>query len=100
LNNKEFAARRDVIVGIAGSCDFVVGSSVRHSADEECGGRQLGAFEVGRVLPAAKRRMIGPFIFFDHMGPVDLRKGLPRKLDGCASTSAYRPLNSDLFVRR
>jgi hypothetical protein len=25
--------------------------------------------------------MIGPFIFFDHMGPVDLRKGFPRKLD-------------------
>jgi len=34
--------------------------------------RRLGSFEVGRVLPAAKRRMIGPFIFFDHMGPVDL----------------------------
>jgi len=30
--------------------------------------RRLGSFEVGRVLPAAKRRMIGPFIFFDHMG--------------------------------
>jgi len=43
--------------------------------------RQLGSFEVGRVLPAAKRRMIGPFIFFDHMGPVDLPKGLPRNAD-------------------
>ncbi|HVH06424.1 MAG TPA: hypothetical protein VNE71_10545, partial [Myxococcota bacterium] len=32
----------------------------------------LGAFQVGRVLPAAKRRMVGPFIFFDHIGPVDL----------------------------
>jgi hypothetical protein len=29
--------------------------------------RRLGSFEVGRVLPAAKHRMIGPSIFFDHM---------------------------------
>ena len=43
--------------------------------------RRLGSFEVGRVLPAAKRRMIGPFIFFDHMGPVDLPKGLSRSAD-------------------
>ena len=43
--------------------------------------RSIGSFEVGRVLPAAKRRMIGPFIFFDHMGPVDLPKGLPRNAD-------------------
>jgi hypothetical protein len=31
--------------------------------------RDLGSFEVRRVLPAAARRMVGPFIFFDHMGP-------------------------------
>jgi redox-sensitive bicupin YhaK (pirin superfamily) len=43
--------------------------------------RSLGAFEVGRVLPAKKRRMIGPFIFFDHLGPVDLPKGLARSAD-------------------
>jgi redox-sensitive bicupin YhaK (pirin superfamily) len=43
--------------------------------------RSLGGFEVGRVLPQAKRRMIGPFVFFDHMGPVDLPKGLPRDVD-------------------
>jgi redox-sensitive bicupin YhaK (pirin superfamily) len=30
--------------------------------------RSIGAFEVGRVLPFAKRRMVGPFIFLDHMG--------------------------------
>jgi redox-sensitive bicupin YhaK (pirin superfamily) len=29
----------------------------------------LGGFEVGRVLPFAKRRSVGPFVFFDHMGP-------------------------------
>jgi redox-sensitive bicupin YhaK (pirin superfamily) len=43
--------------------------------------RRLGSFEVGRVLPAAKPRMIGPFKFFDHMGPVDLPRGLPRNAD-------------------
>ena len=43
--------------------------------------RHIGSFEVGRLLPAAKRRMVGPFIFFDHLGPVDLPKGLPREAD-------------------
>ena len=43
--------------------------------------RSIGSFEVGRVLPAAKRRMVGPFIFLDHMGPVDLPQGLPRNAD-------------------
>jgi len=31
--------------------------------------RSLGEFDVRRVLPAAKRRRVGPFVFFDHMGP-------------------------------
>jgi len=43
--------------------------------------RDIGGFEVGRVLPFAKRRMVGPFIFFDHMGPIDLPANLPRSLD-------------------
>jgi len=43
--------------------------------------RYLTSFEVGRVLPFAKRRMVGPFIFFDHIGPVDLPKGLAREAD-------------------
>jgi len=43
--------------------------------------RSLGSFEVGRVLPFGKKRMVGPFIFFDHLGPVDLPKGLPREAD-------------------
>lgn len=41
----------------------------------------LGGFEVGRVLPYAKRRMVGPFIFFDHMGPVDLVPPLAANMD-------------------
>ncbi|MGB6007742.1 pirin family protein [Castellaniella sp.] len=40
-----------------------------------------GGFIVGRVLPFRKRRMVGPFIFFDHMGPLDIAPGAPRELD-------------------
>ena len=40
-----------------------------------------GGFEVGRVLPFYKRRMVGPFIFFDQMGPVYLDAGIPKSLD-------------------
>ena len=43
--------------------------------------RDLGGFEVGRVLPFAKRRQVGPFVFFDHMGPVQLPPGVPRSMD-------------------
>ncbi len=43
--------------------------------------RDLGGFEVGRVLPWAKHRTVGPFVFFDHMGPVDFAPGLPRSVD-------------------
>ena len=43
--------------------------------------RDIGGFEVGRVLPVAQRRMVGPFVFFDHMGPVDFPAGLPRSVD-------------------
>ena len=31
--------------------------------------RDLGGFSVRRILPYATHRMVGPFIFFDHMGP-------------------------------
>lgn len=40
-----------------------------------------GGFVVGRVLPFHARRMVGPFIFFDHMGPVDVAPGAPRGID-------------------
>ncbi|MDX2158111.1 MAG: pirin family protein, partial [Hyphomicrobiaceae bacterium] len=33
--------------------------------------RDLGGFEVRRALPAQTRQMVGPFIFFDQMGPVE-----------------------------
>src|ERR1044072_7667797 len=34
--------------------------------------RDIGGFEVRRVLPSAERRNVGPFVFFDHMGPAEL----------------------------
>ncbi len=43
--------------------------------------KDLGGFEVGRVLPYARRRMVGPFIFFDHMGPADFSPGFGREVD-------------------
>jgi len=43
--------------------------------------RDLGGFVVGRVLPYAKHRTVGPFVFFDHMGPIDMPAGVPRSAD-------------------
>ncbi len=37
--------------------------------------RDLGGFEVRRALPAPRRQMVGPFIFFDQMGPADFVTG-------------------------
>jgi hypothetical protein len=37
--------------------------------------RDLGGFVVRRVLPAEGHQMVGPFIFFDHMGPTQFEPG-------------------------
>lgn len=37
--------------------------------------KDLGEFSVRRVLPAQERRMVGPFVFFDHMGPAEFPPG-------------------------
>ena len=37
--------------------------------------KSLGQFSVRRVLPSSKQKMVGPFIFFDHMGPADFDPG-------------------------
>ena len=37
--------------------------------------RDIGGFEVRRALPAAGRRMVGPFVFFDQMGPAEFITG-------------------------
>ncbi|MEO9135862.1 MAG: pirin family protein [Casimicrobiaceae bacterium] len=43
--------------------------------------RDLGRFTVGRILPYARRRMVGPFVFFDHFGPLHFEPGIPRSVD-------------------
>ena len=37
--------------------------------------KDLGGFSVRRLLPYAQRRMVGPFIFLDHMGPAQFEAG-------------------------
>ena len=37
--------------------------------------RDLGGFTVRRILPYASHRMVGPYIFFDHMGPAEFQPG-------------------------
>ncbi|MGB6116716.1 MAG: pirin family protein [Mesorhizobium sp.] len=59
---------RDPEPGDAFSCDAVELMVVPNAKD-------IGGFEVRRALPTAKRRLVGPFIFFDRMGPAILRAG-------------------------
>ena len=37
--------------------------------------RDIGGFEVRRALPSPRRQMVGPFIFFDQMGPAEFLTG-------------------------
>lgn len=37
--------------------------------------RDLGGFSVSRVLPVAQKRHVGPFVFWDHIGPADFPPG-------------------------
>ena len=59
---------RDPEPGDALSCDAIELMVVPNAKD-------IGGFEVRRALPTAKRRLVGPFIFFDRMGPAILRAG-------------------------
>lgn len=43
--------------------------------------RDIGDFLVGRFLPFRKKRMVGPFIFIDHMGPVEIQPDLHLDVD-------------------
>ncbi|RBP51401.1 pirin family protein [Arenicella xantha] len=35
----------------------------------------LGEFSVARILPNSEKRMVGPFVFLDHMGPAEFAPG-------------------------
>ena len=43
--------------------------------------RDLGGFHVARVLPAIGHRQVGPFVFFDHLGPVEFAANIPKTAD-------------------
>lgn len=58
----------DPIMGDARSCDAIAKVIVPRSHD-------LGGFQVRRALPAVGQRMVGPFIFFDQMGPAEFHLG-------------------------
>jgi redox-sensitive bicupin YhaK (pirin superfamily) len=58
----------DPVAGDAFSCDAIEQVIVPRAHD-------LGGFEVRRALPSARRQMVGPFIFFDQMGPADFLVG-------------------------
>src|SRR3981189_3740295 len=54
--------------GDAPACDAIERVIVPRPSD-------IGGFSVRRALPSAPRRMVGPFIFLDHMGPAEFRAG-------------------------
>lgn len=58
----------DPVPGDAFSCDAIEQVIVPRARD-------LGGFEVRRALPSARRQMVGPFIFFDQMGPAEFLVG-------------------------
>jgi redox-sensitive bicupin YhaK (pirin superfamily) len=62
---------QDPLPGDRHACDAIATVIVPRARD-------LGGFEVRRALPSTERQMVGPFIFFDQMGPAEflLGKGL------------------------
>ena len=59
---------QDPIPGDRFSCDAIEHVIVPRARD-------LGGFEVRRALPSAQKQMVGPFIFFDQMGPAEFLIG-------------------------
>ena len=63
-----FFPGEDPAAGDGPACDAIETLIIPNAKD-------IGGFEVRRVLPTARRRLVGPFIFFDRMGPAVLRAG-------------------------
>lgn len=63
-----FFPGKDPELGDAFGCDAIETLIIPRSSD-------IGGLEVRRALPTARRRLVGPFIFFDRMGPAVLRAG-------------------------
>ncbi|WFU09708.1 pirin family protein [Rhizobium sp. CB3090] len=61
-----FFPGKDPLPGDAFACDAIEHLIIPRTTD-------LGGFSVRRALPSSRRRLVGPFIFFDRMGPAVLR---------------------------
>jgi len=68
---------RSSMPGVSARGDFVLmrGMSTLIERTVQARKRDLGGFEVRRVLPYHGGHMVGPFIFLDHMGPADFPPG-------------------------
>lgn len=63
-----FFPGNDPVPGDAFACDAIEHLIIPRSSD-------IGGFAVRRALPSVRRRLVGPFIFFDRMGPAVLKAG-------------------------
>ncbi len=63
-----FFPGKDPVPGDAFACEAIERIIIPRTSD-------LGGFSVRRALPSAQRRMVGPFIFLDNMGPAEFRAG-------------------------
>ncbi|MEZ2222266.1 pirin family protein [Rhizobium sp. RCC_161_2] len=63
-----FFPGKDPQPGDAFACDAIEHLIIPRTSD-------IGGFFVRRALPSSRRRLVGPFIFFDRMGPAVLRPG-------------------------
>lgn len=63
-----FFPGNDPAAGDAFACDAIENLIVPRASD-------IGGFSVRRALPTRDRRLVGPFIFFDRMGPAILKAG-------------------------
>lgn len=63
-----FFPGNDPMPGDGFACDAIEHLIIPRTSD-------IGGFSVRRALPTARRRLVGPFIFFDRMGPAILKPG-------------------------
>jgi redox-sensitive bicupin YhaK (pirin superfamily) len=63
-----FFPSKDPAAGDASAADAIDLVIIPRSVD-------VGHFQVRRALPHSRRRMVGPFIFFDHFGPAEFHSG-------------------------
>jgi redox-sensitive bicupin YhaK (pirin superfamily) len=63
-----FFPGKDPVPGDQPACEAIEQMIVPRSVD-------IGGFGVRRALPHSRRRMVGPYVFFDHFGPAEFRAG-------------------------